>query len=503
MDATGSTAHSRTVGCPTGFEEAEILLSELLDRAGLDGWAFRSFDPEVTGIAFDSRAVSPGDLFVGLVGAHHDGGRFANQAIAGGAVAVVVDPSVGSDLGGVVQAAVIQIPTPNRKLLADLSLAFFGDISDGLCLIGVTGTNGKTTITHMIAHLSTRLGWNAAVIGTLNGERTTPESPELFGRLSNLKLSGAQVVALEVSSIAIDQDRIRNLRFTVGVFTNLSPDHLDYHGTMEQYFNAKAELFSSNRTKLGVINRDSAYGKKLLASAEISCIGFGLGDVTSIETSNETTSFIYRGQSFTIPVFGEHNLYNCIAAIEVARCLGFHLYDIAEAFKDFAGVAGRLERVNPGASPATYIDYAHSPDALIQATRALCLGLATGAKLIVVFGAGGNRDRSKRPLMGAAVASHANYAIVTNDNPRFEDPSEIANAIVDGFCAARDGFGFEVVFDRQDAISRAIELARPGDVILIAGKGHETYQVTGERTSRFSDLETARRILAISNEVPN
>ena len=479
-----------------GSEEAEILLSELLRKAGVvtKGPLYR--DPEISGISFDSRRVKPGDLFVGLPGRNFDGGAFAIEAIERGAMAVIVEPSAASALAEQSQAVVVSHDFPDRLFLADLALGFYGDVSSKLALIGVTGTNGKTTVTHLVAHICSQLGARASVIGTLNGERTTPESAELFARLKGASDAGDLVVAMEVSSIALDQQRVRNLHFRASVFMNLSPDHLDYHGTMAAYFAAKARLFTPQYSSVGIVNRDSPYGKALLSGASISMVGFGIDDVSEVRTGVAETSFRYREVAVASSLFGRHNIYNILAAIESARQLGYGLADIAGALESFGGVPGRLERINPGGYPAAYVDYAHSPDALEQVIAALGAICGEGGRIIVVFGAGGNRDQSKRALMGAVVSASADYAIVTNDNPRDEDPVAIAASVVAGF-VSRSEFGYEVIYDRAAAISRAIEIASRDDVVLVAGKGHETYQVMGSFSAHFSDQETLAGLLGL------
>ena len=481
-----------------GYKEAEILLSELLRKAGVDAREPLAADPEVTSISFDSRKVRPGSLFVALEGRHFDGAAFAGEALSKGAVAVIGDPA---NLGGRIPGELaVGAGTPDRALLAELALALYGDVSAELSLVGVTGTNGKTTVTHLVSHIASRSGIPASVIGTLNGERTTPEAAELFERLAARREAGEKAVALEVSSIALDQERIRNLRFAVAVFTNLSPDHLDYHGSMEGYFAAKARLFVPRVSDFAVINRDSPYGARLLSELRIPGAGYGLEDAREVVFAPGESAFVCRGRRVRVPLFGQHNLYNVLAAIAAAEHLGVPFAECVEAVADFPGVPGRLERVNPGGSPAVFVDYAHSPDALDQVTRALRAVMAPGGRLIAVFGAGGNRDRTKRALMGAVVGAATDYAVVTNDNPRDEDPELIAAEIVSGFADSRPGFGSEIVYDRAEAIGRAIALAGRDDVVVIAGKGHETYQIAGGVTRHFSDQETARSFLGLTRE---
>lgn len=473
-------------------EEAEILLSELLLRAGLGEVARPPHDVDVLGISLDSRTVRSGDLFIAMSGMSYDGTAFLDQAQQAGAIAAIVSrPIVRSD-----NFPLILVDGLDRSIVADIVLSFYGDISKQVGLVGITGTNGKTTTAQLIVHVLNQAGKACGVIGTLNGDRTTPESPELFRRIKEEIEHGARYIAMEVSSIALDQGRVKNLEFLTSVFTNLSQDHLDYHKSMSRYFQSKALLFVSGASKTGIINRDCSYGKELLKRAEIRMIGIGRSDVTNFGMDSDGISFDYRGVHFDVPLLGEHNLYNALSAITAANMLGLTVHEIAVALRSFPGVPGRLEKISGAHGERVYVDYAHSPDALMHVMSALRNTMKPNEKLIVVFGAGGNRDRTKRAQMGYLAAKHADILFITNDNPRSEDPVSIANSIVDGILEAESNVPFEIVYDRRRAIFDAIAQIGERNVVLVAGKGHEKSQTIGGSTVYFSDVEVAREALA-------
>lgn len=478
-------------GCKSDREELDILLSELLFRAGLTTYASLVYDAEISGITLDSRVIKPGDLFIGMSGMSYDGSAFLGQAIqSGAAAAVVARPH--SDNQGI---PLVCVPDLDRSVVADLVLAFYGDLSQRIGIIGITGTNGKTTTAHLIAHVLNVSKRKCGIIGTLNGERTTPESPELFRRITDEIESGSLYVAVEVSSIALEQRRTKNVEFLVSVFTNLSQDHLDFHHNMAAYFASKARLFGREVSKVGVVNRDSDYGRELLKGAEIEMVGFGSADLYDVEKQPYRTQFTLMGVHFEIPLIGDHNLYNALSAIATLRVLGLSLLEVASALTSFSGVTGRLQRIISENECTVYVDYAHSPDALLQAISAVRNTMYDDQSLIVVFGAGGNRDRTKRSQMGYLAASRAQMLIITNDNPRLEDPVAIADSIIDGIREASSNVKYEVIYDRRRAIFAAIEAAGNRDVVLIAGKGHETYQTIGDATIYFSDIEVAKEAL--------
>lgn len=467
------------------IKEDIIFLSELLAGFG-SSLSSSGGDIDVAGISIDSRKVVPGDLFVALDGRMSNGSKFIGDAFANGAVAAITSST------DVAAKGIISVPKLSREVLAKLVSRFYGDLNSKVALIGVTGTNGKTTVTHLIGHILSELGSPCGVIGTLNGNLTTPEAPELFRRLDQLTKEAKTSCAMEVSSIALEEGRLADLLFDIAIFTNLTPDHLDYHGNIENYFRAKENLFKSGRSRFGVVNRDSSFGRRLIISAEIPMISFSIMDVNFLTFTSSGTYFELNGVRFFASLFGEHNLSNLLAAIFAVRQLGYRLQDISKAIRSFKGVDGRLQLVGVCDNVRVYVDYAHSPDALEQVLKALRATLSDGGRVITVFGAGGNRDITKRHLMGEVVAKLADFAIVTNDNPRSEDPKEIVTAIVSGFSSDLE---FEIELDRRSAIERAISLANPHDIVLIAGKGHERYQVIMDQTMPFSDFEVAMEAL--------
>jgi UDP-N-acetylmuramoyl-L-alanyl-D-glutamate--2,6-diaminopimelate ligase len=385
-----------------------------------------------------------------------------------------------------------------RRALGPLADAFFGHPSRDLTVVGVTGTNGKTTTCAFLRGVLQANGWATDTIGTLTQQRTTPEAPELHGLLAEWRDGGGHAVAMEVSSHALAQHRVDAVRFAAGIFTNLTPEHLDYHPTMEDYFEAKAQLFAADRVGLAVVNRADAWGQRLLdrlARTNVPVETFGPEDATDVELSPQHSRFTWNGQRITIGIGGQFNVTNALAAAACARALGVAPAAIAAGLASVPGVRGRFEVVDAGQSFTVLVDYAHTPDGLTQALRG-AREFTTGS-LLVVFGAGGDRDHDKRPLMGAVAAELADLAVVTSDNPRSEDQDAIIEAVVSG---AIDRSRLIVEPDRAKAISLALANARPGDVVVIAGKGHEPGQEIGGRIFPFDDVETARtsllRILA-------
>jgi UDP-N-acetylmuramoyl-L-alanyl-D-glutamate--2,6-diaminopimelate ligase len=438
----------------------------------------------VGGITHDSRLVAPGSAFVAVRGAHHDGHRFAPGAVAAGAAVVVVDHRL--DL------PVTQVVVPDtRAALGPLSCRVHGDPSHHLRVIGVTGTNGKTTVTHLVGHIFERAGDRVAVLGTLSGARTTPEAPVLQAHLARLRAGGVQTVAMEVSSHALALDRVAGTRFAAAVFTNLGRDHLDFHGTVEAYLAAKARLFRPDYTDLGVINLDQPQGRALRDAAAIRTVGYGLADARDLRVEGVTSVFSWRGHTVRLRLPGAHNAANAVAAATVCVELGVPEEVAASALGDAPGVPGRFEIVDRGQPFVVAVDYAHTPDAL-QAALTASRSLASG-RVLVVFGCGGDRDRDKRPEMGRVAEAGADVVIVTSDNPRGEDPSAIAAAILGGM---RRPDAAHRELDRRSAIAAALDAAAPGDVVLIAGKGHETDQVVGCQVVAFDDRQVAAELLS-------
>ena len=463
---------------------------------------------DVTSICYDSRQVGPGSLFCAIEGNRVDGHAFIEQAIERGATAVVSQkPNLTT------RATHIQVQD-SREALARLAATFYADPSTRLRLVGVTGTNGKTTTTFLIKHLLERAGQPTGLIGTvgyqigqrvLPAHRTTPESVDLQELFSQALDAGCVNLAMEVSSIALALNRVDEVRFRVGVFTNLTQDHLDFHRGMKEYFQAKEKLFamiSSDLPEVGaaVINVDDPYGQQLVArfSDRLTVLTYGMGARADFRASSfrvESTGTSYqldvKGKSYLVrvPLIGRFNIYNSLAALAAASSLGVDIRSSVLALARAPQIPGRLEAVPAKRQFQVFVDYAHTDDALSNVMKT-CRDL-NPARLIVVFGCGGDRDRAKRPLMGAVADQFADYAIVTSDNPRKEDPEAIIREVVAGF----KGKKFETIVDRREAINRAITLARPRDIVLIAGKGHEKYQEFHDHTVPFDDIEVALRAL--------
>jgi len=440
---------------------------------------------QVTSVTHDSRRVAPGTLFCCVVGERHDGHDFADAAVADGATALLVS----RELPGL---DVPQLVVPDvRPLLGPVAAAVLGDPSHRLSVVGVTGTNGKTTVVSLLGDVLARCGRSASVIGTLTGARTTPEAPELQARLAELADEGVTAVAMEVSSHALVLGRVDAVQFAVGVFTNLGVDHLDFHGTEEQYFAAKARLFEPGRCRAAVVNVDDVHGRLLVDAASIDgpeTVGVSVDDLDDLRLYPDGSTFTWRGQPVRLPMPGRHNVANALLVAETCVLLGLDPVDVAGAFVGVDVVPGRFELVDLGQPFVAAVDYAHTPDALtavLTAARESAEGL-----LVVVFGCGGDRDRGKRPEMGRVVHELADVAILTTDNPRSEDPADIAAEVVAGLpsgALVEGGGTFVQVPDRAAAIYEAVAAAGPGDVVVVAGKGHETTQVVGDVVSEFDD----------------
>jgi UDP-N-acetylmuramoyl-L-alanyl-D-glutamate--2,6-diaminopimelate ligase len=467
-----------------------------------------STELDIQSIAYDSRKVEPGALFIALPGEKADGAQFIPQAVAAGAIAVVAEKDV--PLPGV---TVIVVKNA-RKAMGDLSAAKFEHPTRHMKIAGVTGTNGKTTTSYLIKYICEQALRLCGLIGTVRYEigprsipawRTTPEAPDLQDLLWQMRSAGCRAAVMEVASHALVQERVRGVEFDVAVFTNLTQDHLDYHKTMEAYFEAKTLLFTNvadQKRKKGqaVINVDDRYGSLLIGRCKdrLPVITYGMGQRAEFRASNVRTDF--QGTSFQLdangksylvrlPLIGNFNVYNALAAIAAASALGIDVRVAVLALATAPAVPGRLEAVPAQRNFRIFVDYAHTDDALINAMKTL--RELKPARLLVVFGCGGNRDRGKRPRMGAAVDEHADYAIVTSDNPRKEDPLAIIEDIKPGMPRGN----YEVIEDRRAAIQRAIDLAQARDIVLIAGKGHETYQEFADRTVDFDDVAVAQQAL--------
>ncbi|HWE26027.1 MAG TPA: UDP-N-acetylmuramoyl-L-alanyl-D-glutamate--2,6-diaminopimelate ligase [Myxococcales bacterium] len=495
----------------------EVKLGELF--AGIDvQLPPRADRVEVRALAVDSRKAGPGTLFAALKGVAADGADFAAQAVQGGAVAVLCDRELD------VTPAVLVVARDARRAFSQAASRFHGEPSKRMRLVGVTGTNGKTTTTYLVDQLASAAGLPTAVVGTVEARwpggrspatHTTPESHELQELLARIAQAGADVVAMEVSSHALAQERVSGCTFAAAAFTNLTRDHLDYHGTIEAYFEAKARLFRELLPKgaPAVLNLDDPRGAELAREIRGS-IGFTVRGVKgaalearSIESDLAGLRFELRGRfgeaTIESPLIGAHNAENLLAALGLLLGLGLPLDQLARATTQARGAPGRLERVPDPGGRVVLVDYAHTDDALARVLDAV--RAAAKARVICVFGCGGDRDRGKRPLMGQAAARRADLVVATSDNPRTEDPLSILAEIEPGLAkhkrkmgisdarAGRDGYC--IIPDRAQAIELALRSARSGDAVVIAGKGHEDYQIVGSEKRPFDDRVEARRAL--------
>jgi UDP-N-acetylmuramoyl-L-alanyl-D-glutamate--2,6-diaminopimelate ligase len=483
-------------------------LKDLLERAG--------FPPPpgadavtIDTLCYDSRRAAAGSLFFALPGEKADGVQFALDAAGRGASAIVSAKSIP---GSPVPVAVVP---DARPAMADIARAYFEDPAASLKCVGITGTNGKTTTAFLVKHLLDVAHMRCGLIGTVRyvvgndtfpAARTTPESADVQELLARMRDAGSRAVAMEVSSHALVQQRVRGIEWDAAVFTNLTQDHLDYHKTMDAYFDAKASLFEGMFQQKGkrgksIINLDDRYGTFLLERLpkQVKPITYGFGvraDFRAIDARSDIHGTQYKleakGRQYLVrtPHIGRFNVSNSLAALATASALGLELRAAVQAMANAPQVPGRLERVPARRNFAVYVDYAHTDDALTNVLSTL--RELRPRRLLVVFGCGGDRDRAKRPLMARAAEQLADYAIVTSDNPRTEDPEKILADIRAGLRAS----AHEIVADRKEAIYRAVELAQAGDIVLIAGKGHETYQEINGQRFPFDDVSVARNAIA-------
>jgi UDP-N-acetylmuramoyl-L-alanyl-D-glutamate--2,6-diaminopimelate ligase len=478
---------------PHAVPLADLLVD--LPRAEVRG------DPRtpVADVTYRSDRAGPGSLFFCVPGTARDGHAFAAQAVARGASALVVERWLEVDA---TQALVPSV----REAMGPVAAAFFGRPAERMAVVGVTGTNGKTTTTYLLESIFREVGMTPGLIGTTGAriagrpvpfDRTTPEAPDLHRLLRAMADRGVSAVAMEASSHGLHQHRVGGIRFACAVFTNLSQDHLDYHGTMEAYFAAKARLFTPGMTERAAVNVDDPQGRRLLRS-DVPVVTYGMGPeadlrAEEVETSAAGIAFRAGGVEVRSPLRGLFNVYNCLAALAAARALGLDREAAARGIAAVGGVPGRVEPVEEGQPFLVLVDYAHTPDGIENVLRAARPLVGEDGRLLVVFGAGGDRDRTKRPLMGRAATSLADLTVITSDNPRSEDPLAIIAQIEAG---AREGGGaYEVEPDRRAAIRLAFSRAGEGDVVVIAGKGHETGQEVGGRVIPFDDRVVAREEL--------
>jgi len=492
-----------------------MTFQHLLDGAEI---LARSGNPDVTGVEYDSRRVKPGSLFVAMRGETSDGNRFIDRAIESGAVAIVTDSAAEKPREGVAWAVVPH----GRRALARLSANFYHRPAERIAITGITGTNGKSTAAFLIEAILAAAGRKSALIGTIEyhvvgkvypAPHTTPEALELTRLFSEARGQGATDAVMEVSSHALAQQRVFGIPFDVAVFTNLTRDHLDYHKTMDEYFAAKRMLFEGCGTdapRVAVTNLDDEYGVKLAdfsrkRSSTVLTYGWARGDFRA-----EKPDVTPRGTRFDMvtpqeklaifsPLIGRVNVYNILAAAAACFARGCDSNAITRGVASLTHVPGRFQRIDCGQPFTVVVDYAHTDDALRNLTslaREFVSRSGEGARVLTLFGCGGDRDRAKRPLMGEAAGSGSDFVILTSDNPRSEDPRAIINDALVGL--QKSGVKYSVEVDRSKAIALAIAQARPGDIVLLAGKGHERVQVTRDGQHPFDDVEVAREVLQSS-----
>jgi UDP-N-acetylmuramoyl-L-alanyl-D-glutamate--2,6-diaminopimelate ligase len=481
---------------------ADWLGEHLLDRRDRSG---AGSGHVVTGLTLSSQRVVPGDLYAALPGSRAHGAGFASQAVAAGAVAVVTDVE-GADLCDGLDVPVLVVDDP-RRLLGSLAARVYGDPAEQLRLVAVTGTQGKTTTTRLAEAGLQATGTPAAAVGTV-GTRidgvdvkstlTTPEAPDLHALFALMRERGVQGCAMEVSSHALVMGRVDGVVFDVAVFTNLGRDHLDFHADLEDYFAAKASLFTPERARLGLVNVDDEHGRRLLAEPAIPMRTFSAAgsdadwtasDVELTPTGSTFTVRTPEGETFAaeVPLAGDFNVANALAAIASLAEAGFDARAVARGIAESGGVPGRLEQVDTGQDFVAVVDYAHKPDAVAAALATL--RPLTPGRLVMVIGAGGDRDQGKRPVMGEIAARLADVLIVTDDNPRTEDPATIRAALLAGATAVPEAERAELheCGDRREAIRLAVADARAGDTVVVAGKGHETGQEVDGTVHPFDD----------------
>lgn len=477
-------------------------LQEIASALGLDC----DTEIEINGIQYDSRKITRGDMFVCLRGNAADGHQFAEKAVSMGAVALLVEEDVlGCDVPQLKVA-------DTRRALAVAAETFFGHPQKSLKLIGLTGTNGKTTTTHLIKWILDRQGKKTGLIGTnhiIIGDRvipathTTPESLEISSYLKEMVDCGCEYAVMEVSSHGLKQGRVSALEFTAAAFTNLTQDHLDYHHDFADYLASKQILFRSlGENAVAVVNYDDPYCKDFLAVSAVKPVTFGYGEGAvyrshDVKITPQGTTFTLDcdGTSYEVktPLLGDFNVYNVMNAIAVARGLGIDMESILSAMEEAPQVHGRFERVQAEQGPTVVIDYAHSPDGLENILTTA--NQMKQGRVILVFGCGGDRDKTKRPIMGKIGGTMSDFAYVTSDNPRTEDPASIVAMVEEG--VEESGGAYEVIVDRREAIKTAILNAKSEDLVVIAGKGHEDYQIIGTEKVHFDDFEEAEKALAL------
>lgn len=461
-----------------------VRLDALLEAAGIPSPPAEGPGPEISSVTHDSRAVTPGALFCCVPGSRVDAHDLVPDAVAAGAAAVLAERPVDTTV------PVVQVPSV-REALGPVAAAFWGHPSSSLAVLGVTGTSGKTTTTHLLGSLLTSAGWPTTVLGTLSGPRTTPEAPELQAALAEARDVGRRAVAMEVSSHALVMGRVRATRFAVAVFTNLSHDHLDFHRDMDDYFEAKAQLFTPEYSAAAVVNLDDPRGQELARRAAVPTEGFRLTDAVDLVVGPQRSTFRWRGHPVALGLGGRFNVANALAAATAAAALGVSAAEVASGLSQAPSVPGRFQPLDAGQPFAVVVDYAHKPGALADALAAARESVGSG-RVVVVIGAGGDRDATKRPEMGEVAGRLADLVVLTSDNPRSEDPLAIIDDLRRGMAHAASVVAEP---DRSRAIHTALAAAAAGDIVVIAGKGHESVQEVAGVVTPFDDREVARRAL--------
>lgn len=475
-----------------------MLLSMLARDAGI---TYDGKDAEIVSIEYDSRKVVSGSLFCCCVGLQLDGHNFAESAIRKGAAALVVEHPLPFD--------VPQVVVPNaRQAMADMASAFFGHPEREMHVLGVTGTNGKTTTTYMVKSIAEHAGMKVGVIGTirnmigsesLHTDRTTPESVDLFRLLRVMADAGVDMVVMEVSSHALEQNRVHGIRFDVGLFTNLTQDHLDYHKTFDNYLNAKKLLF--RQSAIGIINRDDYYAERMMEGLTLPLTTFGVSANADIHandidiTAHGVTFDLYTPNGncrINLNIPGLFSVYNAMGSAAMALAVGIPLVTVKQGLESLSSVSGRLESVPNDRGYSVFVDYAHTPDALENVLKT-CREFAK-RRVICLFGCGGDRDHAKRPQMGEIAGRYSDFAVVTSDNPRTENPMDIIDSIEEG--VKRSGAKYAVIENRREAIAYALSIAEEDDIVLLAGKGHENYQEINGTKFHFDDKEAVLELLS-------
>ncbi len=486
-------------------------LSELLKRSSVETDFGNLKDSDVTGISYDSRKIKPGNIFFAIKGLKDEGSKYINDAVKNGATLVISEEEVKNDY-----VSVDTIKTKNiRKLMAVMSREFYFSNAGRLKLIGITGTNGKTTTAYLIKYFLEEAGYKTGLIGTIdyllggkkmNSTLTTPDSVEMNEMLGEMEKNKTDFCVMEVSSIALVMDRVYGLNYDTAVFTNLTSEHLDFHKTMENYFESKKILFDNlSVNSFAVSNKDDIYGEKILDNCKAVKMYYSVKNKSDIKAINEKLSLDglefeaeYRNSNyrFISNLSGRFNIYNILASVSVALNYDIDISFLQNSLRKFKEVKGRFNRLHLSNGAVAVIDYSHTSDSLknaIESAREIINSENRNGRVITIFGCGGNKDKTKRPVMGSYAIQLSDFAIITSDNPRFEDPMEIIDEILKG---VRQKDNYEVIENREDAIKRGIELSEEGDIVLICGKGHETYQEIMGVRKHFDDREIVEKYSA-------